>query len=534
MPKNQNPTCGQALLRLLEHYGVDIVFGIPGVHTLELYRGLVDSPIRHVLARHEQGAAFMADGYARISGKPGVCFLITGPGITNASTAVAQAYSDSVPMLVLTSVNRTDTLGRGWGELHELADQQAVTAPFTAFGASVREPQELPGLIEKAFQVFDGQRPRPVHIEIPIDVLAMAVSPGWASRRSAGPPKPSEQSIKEALGLLGKARRPLIYAGGGAKRAASAVRGIAEKVAAPVVTTVAGIGMLPGDHPLNAGATLPSEATLQLVAEADVVLAIGTELSENDTWGCPLKINGALIRIDIDPRKLTDRFPARVAIHADAGLASKAIAEALADSVANDRAAAEARVQRAREAFQKTLGDSEQKHQRVLELVQRIAPRETVYVGDMTQIAYTAYRCMAFDAPARFFNPKGYGTLGYALPAVIGARLGAPETPLVALTGDSGVLYTIQEMATATDEGASVVVLLWNNQSLKAIRDGFEALGIEPIGTTPWNPDYQQLARAFGWNAIRARHPAALEIALKDALAADGATLIELNESDDF
>jgi thiamine pyrophosphate-dependent acetolactate synthase large subunit-like protein len=150
----------------------------------------------------------------------------------------------------------------------------------------------------------------------------------------------------------------------------------------------------------------------------------------------------------------------------------------------------------------------------------------------MTQIAYTAYRCMAFDAPARFFNPKGYGTLGYALPAAIGAKLGAPETPLVALTGDSGVLYTIQEMATATDEGACVVVLLWNNQSLGAIRDGFEALGIEPIETTPWNPDYQQLARAFGWNTTRPRDPAALETALKDALAADGPTLIELNESD--
>jgi 5-guanidino-2-oxopentanoate decarboxylase len=530
----QHPTCGQALLRLLDDYDVDIVFGIPGVHTLELYRGLADSPIRHVLARHEQGAAFMADGYARITGKPGVCFLITGPGVTNASTAIAQAYSDSVPMLVLTSVNRSDTLGRGWGELHELADQQAVTAPFTAFGASVREPQELPGLMEKAFKVFDGQRPRPVHIEVPIDVLAMTAKPGWAARRSAGPPKPPQQSVKEALRVLGKARRPLIYAGGGAKRAAGEVRGIAERIAAPVVTTVAGIGMLPDDHPLNLGATLPSEATLRLVADADVVLAAGTELSENDTWGRPLEINGALIRIDIDPQKLGDRFLPEVAVHGDARLALKAIMEALTNAGDDDRPAAEARVRGARVAFQSTLGESERKHQRILELVQRVAPRETVYVGDMTQIVYTAYRCMAFDAPARFFNPKGYGTLGYALPAAIGARLGAPETPLVALTGDSGVLYTIQEMATATDEGASVVVLLWNNQSLGAIGDGFKALGIEPIETTPWNPDYQELARAFGWNATRARDPAALETALKNALAAEGPTLIEINESDDF
>ena len=189
-------TCGEALMHLLKDYGVEAVFGIPGEHTLELYRGIESSGVRHVLTRHEQGAGFMADGYGRVTGHPGVCTLITGPGVTNCATPLAQAYADSIPMLLISSANRSESLGKGWGCLHELSDQSAVTAPLTAFSAMVRTPEDIPELIAQAFTVFHSRRPRPVHISIPIDLLGVPVEGGWAPRAppQSAPAPPSGAS----------------------------------------------------------------------------------------------------------------------------------------------------------------------------------------------------------------------------------------------------------------------------------------------------------------------------------------------------
>jgi thiamine pyrophosphate-dependent acetolactate synthase large subunit-like protein len=529
----QTQSCGEALVRLLEDYGVEIVFGVPGVHTLELYRGLVASPIRHVLVRHEQGAGFMADGYARATGRPGVCFLITGPGVTNAATPMAQAYSDSVPMLVISSVNPAETLGKGWGELHELRDQRAVTAPFTAFSASVRASAEIPGLVARAFRVFDSERPRPVHIEIPIDLFPQPVAETWTAETPAEMPPPDAAKVAAAVALLAAAERPLLYLGGGAKAAAAPLRDIAEKLAAPVVTTVAGIGVFPVRHPLSLGPSLPSEAVRARVAEADVVLAVGSELSVNDTWGGRPEFGGRLIRIDIDPAQLSDRYPAAVGIPGDAAPSAEAIAAGLREKAGmNRRAAAERLVAETLEAFRATFSPDEEARVRVLDVIVGAVPGDSLFVGDMTQIAYTAYCTLPLDQPGRLLFPKGYGTLGYGLPAAIGAKLGAPERPVIALVGDGGLLYTVQEMAAAADERTPVVVLLWNNEALGEIRDGFIARGIEPIATAPRPPDFLALARSFGWRAERASDEAAIKSQLQDALEASGPTLIELNESD--
>lgn len=220
MQPQKTLTAGQALVRLLANYGVDTVFGIPGVHTLELYRGLPGSGIRHVLTRHEQGAGFMADGYARVSGKPGVCFVITGPGVTNVATAIGQAYADSVPLLVISSVNHSASLGKGWGCLHETQDQRAMTAPITAFSALALSPEQLPELIARAYAVFDSERPRPVHISIPLDVLAAPVAHDWSAAvaRRPGRGVPCSEALRAAAERLAAARRPMLIAGGGADR----------------------------------------------------------------------------------------------------------------------------------------------------------------------------------------------------------------------------------------------------------------------------------------------------------------------------
>jgi len=193
-------TCGQALIRLLEQYEVDTVFGIPGVHNLTLYQGLADSTIRHVQARHEQGAGFMADGYARATGKPGVCILISGPGVTNATTPLGQAYADSIPVLLISSVTAAYTLGKGWGCLHEITNQQAVTAPLTALSATALSPEDLPELIGQAYAIFKSARPRPVHISIPLDVLSMPTKGNWSPRKTPSRPMPNLDALNAAAG----------------------------------------------------------------------------------------------------------------------------------------------------------------------------------------------------------------------------------------------------------------------------------------------------------------------------------------------
>lgn len=241
-------TGGQALVRLLANYQVDTVFGIPGVHTLELYRGLPGSGIRHVLTRHEQGAGFMADGYARVTGKPGVCFVITGPGVTNASTPIGQAYADSIPMLVISSVNHTASLGKGWGCLHETQDQRALTAPITAFSAVALTPEDLPELIARAYAVFDSERPRPVHISVPLDVLAAPIARDWTAEVVRRPTRgvPAIEVLAAAAAKLSAANRPMIIAGGGALNAGAEVQQLSQRLAAPVFTSVAGKGLLAG------------------------------------------------------------------------------------------------------------------------------------------------------------------------------------------------------------------------------------------------------------------------------------------------
>ena len=279
-----NVTCGQAVTSLLKAYGVDTVFGIPGVHTLELYKGLGGANIRHVQARHEQGAGFMADGYARVSGRPGVCYLITGPGVTNAATPIGQAYSDSVPMLVISSVNATADLGMGRGRLHEITDQSAVTAPLTAFSKTAPSAAEVPNLIAEAFAVFRNARPRPVHISLPLDVLLAPADFEDKARTPSPAPAPPEEVIEAAAEFVRRAERPVIIAGGGTLDCAPALCAFAEAAGAAVILTIAAKGVMPDDHPLCLGATLERGPTQGVVGSADLVIAAGTELSETDSW----------------------------------------------------------------------------------------------------------------------------------------------------------------------------------------------------------------------------------------------------------
>ncbi|MCU1761075.1 5-guanidino-2-oxopentanoate decarboxylase [Pseudomonas sp. 14P_8.1_Bac3] len=526
-------TGGQALVRLLANYGVDTVFGIPGVHTLELYRGLPGSGIRHVLTRHEQGAGFMADGYARVSGKPGVCFIITGPGVTNAATAIGQAYADSIPMLVISSVNHTASLGKGWGCLHETQDQRAITAPITAFSAVALSTDDLPELIARAFAVFDSERPRPVHISVPLDVLAGAISRDWSADvvRRPGRGLPADAALDEAARRLQQAKRPMIIAGGGALAAGAELQALSERLGAPLFTSVAGKGLLAPDAPLNAGSSLCVQPGWDLIAQADVVLAVGTEMADTDYWRERLPLNGEVIRVDIDSRKFNDFYPCAVALQGDARQTLAALLARLPAQV-RDSAEAVAAVAGLKAAIRAGHGALQTLHQNILDRIAAAMPADTFISSDMTQLAYTGNYAFASRNIRSWLHPTGYGTLGYGLPAGIGAKFGAPQRPGLVLVGDGGFLYTVQELATAVEElDSPLVVLLWNNDALGQIRDDMLSLDIEPVGVLPRNPDFVLLAKAFGCTVNEPQSLDELERDLRRGFAHAGVTLIELKHA---
>lgn len=526
-------TLGEMLPRLLQAYGVEVIFGIPGVHTVELYRGLPKTGISHISPRHEQGAGFMADGYARASGRPGVCFIITGPGMTNIATAMGQAYGDSVPMLVISSVNATGELGRNEGRLHELRDQRALVAGVAAFSHTLRSPDELPQVLARAFALFDGARPRPVHIEIPLDVMVMPADDLPVARATPiSRPAPDPAAIEQAARLLRGAQFPLVVLGGGTVDAAAEAQQLVAALGAMTVLTINAKGVLPADHPLSLGSTLPQPPVLDALRAADVVLAIGTELGETDTllFGSRPEITGRVIRIDIDAHQLDSTVRSDIGIVADAGLAMRALTTALAGFV--PVAGALARIAKLGAETSASLGRAYATHGRILDAASATLPG-LIIAGDSTQPVYGGNLSYNTDAPRRWFNSTtGYGTLGYALPAALGAKLACPELPVMAVIGDGGLQFTIGELATAAELGLPVVILLWNNSGYGEIKRYMADRDIPQIGVDIYTPNFLAIARGFGLVAVRAEILSDLTTALKVAAGRQGPTLIEIMEMD--
>ena len=535
-------TCGEVLVKLLEDYGVEQVFGIPGVHTVELYRGLARSSINHVTPRHEQGAGFMADGYARTSGKPGVCFIITGPGMTNITTAMGQAYADSIPMLVISSVQTRSQLGGGRGKLHELPNQSALVGGVAAFSHTLMSAAELPAVLARAFALFQAGRPRPVHIEIPLDVLVeeadelLASVPVNIDRAGAAP-----AAVRRMSELLAGAKRPLILAGGGAIDAAAELTELAELLDAPVALTINAKGMLPSSHPLLIGSTQSLVATRALVADADVVLAIGTELAETDydvTFAGGFEIPGKLLRIDIDADQTVRNYPPHVALVADARNAAQALLGALSQQSLAERRNdwGQVRAARLRDELAATWDAPTLAQTRFLETVLHELP-DAVFVGDSTQPVYTGNLTFNPERPRRWFNSStGYGTLGYALPAAIGAWLGGSveggaRPPVVCLIGDGGLQFTLPELASAVEARTPVIVLLWNNQGYEEIKKYMVNRAIEPVGVDIYTPDFIGVAKALGCAAEAISSVEQLRGALRAATDRQGPTVIEIDQT---
>lgn len=505
---------GEALVGLLAEHGVERVFGIPGVHTLELFRGITAHGLSHTLNRHEQGAVFAADGYARVTGRPGVAFVISGPGLTNAATAIAQAHHDSIPLLVIAAVARARG-ARAGANLHDLPDQLALAAAITGRARTIRAAAELPAALADAFSLLGSERPRPVYLELPVSLLCAPSPPLAALPVVAARPSAPAAALDRAARLLASSERPLILAGGGTQGAATEVVALAERLDAPVATTLNGKGVIAATHPLSLGAALTSRTLLDELRDADVVLAAGTEFCTTDYYyaGLP-EFGGAVIRVDIDAAELDRHVAPAVALHGDAALSLTGLTRRL------DPAARDGRRRAARLRSAMTWWPQADGLRTVLDAIGEALPADVIVAVDSCQLGYAGQTLWPAERPRSWLVPHGFGTLGPALPMAAGAALGAPGRPVVVVVGDGGLQFTLEELATIAAERLPVCVLLWDNDGYGEMRDEMRTAGIVPVATDVPVADWPSLVRGFGCAYDEPRSLGELSTMLADATAA--------------
>lgn len=540
-------TCGELLVQWLEYFGVETVFGIPGVHTVELYRGLPNTNIRHITPRHEQGAGFMADGYYRASGKIAVCFIITGPGMTNILTAMAQAAADSIPMLVISSVNKVADTGSGEGHLHELHDQQGLVSKVALSSKTVWHPEALPKVIAEAFALFKGARPGPVHIQLPIDVITADAShvarPPTTTASStvslAAMPAPNPAQLDVAIDHLMSAKNPVLLYGGGCVAVNSDAQRLAELLDAPTFLTINAKGLLPPSHPLSLGSNQSLPAGRELIANADVVLAIGTELGETDydiVFDGGFKINGTLIRIDCDTPQLQRPFRADVAILGDAQMAITGLCERLTQQASAKLPLNHQAAQCVNKVKKQLITDMPASFAGANALLKCIRDNvaDVIIVGDSTQPVYCGNHGFEALKTRKWFNSStGFGTLGYGLPAAIGAKV-ATDYPVISLMGDGGIQFTIAELICASELELPLIILLWNNQGYGEIRRYMQERGLPEIGVNIKTPNFEALSAGFGAGYRRITSKQQLLSALAQDINGRQPIVYEVDEADDF
>jgi acetolactate synthase-1/2/3 large subunit/5-guanidino-2-oxopentanoate decarboxylase len=507
---------------MLKDRGVETIFGIPGVHNVEMYRGIEEAGITHVLARHEQGAGFMADGYARATGKPGVAYVITGPGLCNIMTPMGQAYSDSVPMLVISSC--LDEVAAKKGQLHQMRDQRAAAETVCDWSEEAKTADAAYELINRAFSEFASERARSKHIQVPIDVLGATADAG-VSRFAGHLPVPRSEDVLTVAAAVDAAKRPLFLFGGGAARASEAARALLAKIKAASFTSYAGSGIAAADDPLAYGTYLARSESARVFEQADLVVVVGSELAETDIWREHLGHSCPMVRVDIDPSVLAQpQVNQDMCCVSDAKLFLEQLVDHVAiksesDWQAKDVAAARIRWRAETSAERPGIAD-------IVDELLVALPKGCQIFSDMTQFAYVGRETTVMQEPGLWHHPYGFGTLGYALPAAIGGKIGLGDAPVIAIAGDYGFQYTVQELGVAVELGLSLPIILWDNGKLKEIEDSMVNSQIAPNAVQALNPDFCKLAEAWGANSAHPKSLSEMQDAVKEAFAADGPTLI--------
>ncbi|MGH8943262.1 MAG: thiamine pyrophosphate-binding protein [Acidimicrobiia bacterium] len=522
-------TGAQLLVEALLAEGVELLFGIPGVGTLAVYDAFVDNlGLRHIEVRHEQSSVFMADGYARASGRVGVAFTSNGPGALNTITAMATAHNDSVPVLHLVSENPPEVRRKGKGHFHDISDQFGIFRPVSGHAAQVALAEEIPAAVNAAFFALRNRRPRPALVEFANEALTTMTSapvvPGGERVELMIDPA----SVARAAEILATAKRPLVWAGGGVAtiETSAILTRIVERLGAPTITTQKGKGAIPSEHPLHIGNWANEQPVRDLIDECDVLLAVGTRFSYFPTGGWSLRFPGRIVQIDLDPTEIGRNYPVEAGVVGDAGTVLSALESELDRLGHQPLPWRDDEVAKAMGRITEAVGTPIEID--VLDQIRAALPPESLVFNDPTTIAFWARSHWKTDRPRTWFVPSGFGTLGYALPAAIGAKLARPDTPTIAIIGDAGVMFTIQDLMTAVQENVPVVVLVFNDEGYGVERRHQDHLYGRRSGVDVRPPDFVALAHSFGARGILVDDLSRVGKTVESVLDAEGPTVIEI------
>jgi len=529
------------LLKALEREGVDLIFGYPGGVFLPLYDALLDSPIRHILARHEQGVAHAADGYARVTGKVGVCLATSGPGATNLVTGITNAYMDSIPLVVLTGQVVTGLLGT---DSFQEADITGITTPITKHSYLVKDAREIPRIVKEAFYLAGTGRPGPVLIDLPKDILAMEIEPLPADMNLRGyqvPGQGDSARIAEAAKALSECRKPVIYAGGGVITAGAGgvLRQLAEKASLPVVTTLMGIGCLPYEHPnlLGMVGLHGAVAANYAVDDCDLLLAVGVRFDDRVTSGLGhlFATKARIIHIDIDLAEIAKVVRTHIPIVGDARLVLEELLTVL-EGFSAPRVTAWWEQLRDWKSYYPVRYDRDRlTPQLVIECMGELAGEDTMVITDVGQHQMWAAQVYPIVKSRNFVTSGGLGTMGFGLPAAMGAQIARPNDLVFLITGDGSFQMCIQELATIAHNKLPVKIVLLNNGVLGMVRQLQKFFYGERYSQTDLdgNPDFVKVAEAYGIRGIRVDSHEQVRSAISEGLKHPGPVLLEFMISRD-
>ena len=525
---------GEALAKSLAGEGVEVVFGIPGIQIYGIVAALRDEPgIRMIAPRHEQATTYMADGYARASGKPGVALVVPGVGLYNAAPGLTNAYSRSTPVLIIAGQIPRGAIGKNRGAVHEIANQPDVVRPVTKWQRQASRPREVPDAVFEAFRQMRTGRPRPVLVEMPPEAGVEREEVQLRNPARISPIVPSPESLREVAEVVAKSRTPLIYAGGGVARsdAEQALVKLAEATNIPVVTSSGGKGTIPDSHPLSYGSCFSPRGEIQemnqlfdVMQAADVVIGIGARFA----LGNPAGEASVLVNINIDDSELTRHQANTIPLHGDAKATIEALLPHLIDAGAMDRPSPAEAVTAARNLIAYYDIRLQEPQYEVLEAMQKGVPEDAFVVWDVTQFGYYARTHWQVNHPKTYID-SGYSfNLGYAFPTALGVKVAQPERPVVCMTGDGGFMFNSSELSTAVQYGINVVTVVFRNDSYGNVaRDLTDFFG-GTYGTDLHNPDFVKFAESFGAVGFRASDPMELEKLIPLALEQEAPVVIDV------
>ena len=533
-----NMSGSKALLEGLWNEGARVVFGLPGGAIMPVYDAFLDSEIRHILARHEQSAAHMADGYARASGKPGICMATSGPGATNLVTGIATAFADSSPVIAITGQVATPTIGK---DAFQECDTVGIVTPITKYAFQPMQSQEIPAIVKKAFKIASTGRPGPVLIDLPRDVQINVANMNLSKKvdiRGYNPHiTPHPVQTKKAADLLMNSNKPMIWSGGGIiiSNAAPQLREIAELLMAPVVTSLIGKGGFPENHPLSLGpiGMHGRPEANKAICEADCILAVGVRFSDRSTGRFDEFAKDAhIIHIDIDPAELGKNKKVELPIVADVGIALKSLIASLKRKIVKrDKTLWSKRLQEIKSQIREgDFGSSNELYQpKIVQKMRELLPSNgilTTEVGKNQMWGELYYQAIE---PRTWITSTGLGTMGFGFPAAIGAKVAKPEVPVVDLAGDGSFRMTENSLSTCIEEDIPVTVVILNNSTLGMVEQWQRLFyngrysGVK-LGNTP---DFVKLVEAYGAQGLRAQSIKEFEKAFKEAINSEVTTVID-------